>query len=441
MKEKKKILPLIAKFIICIFILTVVEFFALVIVAMIPQKNIHQHTMESADILLEQEVFYDIDPKDLSSRIDRYADSILLNIAYSYDEAHPIESVMRSSYYFDETKNENVNLHTAVNNQTKANKNYFRYWHGSNVIIRPLLLFTNINGIYILNALLLVALLLCVLLLLWKKCSPAIAICMACSCVTISFWYIPFSLEYTWNFLIMLTACILTFFLYHKKETTLFLFFFILGNITAYFDFLSTETITYTMPFLFVLLLNQKQKLHEDNHVSFSFLFKTAFMWLFGYALSWIMKWTLATLILDTNAFQFALQQANTRITSQSEDISIVSQSFGSLIRNISCLFPFSFMASNGFSICIITAIILGIFFFLFKKEKSTTFSIMLLLISLVPYLRFITISNHSYLHYFFTYRAQVASMFAIGLTMIYGTDYNLVKKEWNKLCKKKKKS
>ena len=110
MKFQMKDILSIIKIILCIITLTIVECSALVFVAMIPKDSIKQHANESADILLNNDVFFYLNQEDHASRIDRYADSILLNIAYSYDEQHPFKSIMLSSYYYEATQNENYNL-------------------------------------------------------------------------------------------------------------------------------------------------------------------------------------------------------------------------------------------------------------------------------------------------------------------------------------------
>lgn len=97
------------------------------------------------------------------SKIDRYADSILLGIAYQYDEKQLLESVMSSAYYYTDWQNENNNLYDAVAQEYEANQQYMRYWQGSNVIVRPLLIFFTLKEIYVLNGIVL-ALLIVVLL-------------------------------------------------------------------------------------------------------------------------------------------------------------------------------------------------------------------------------------------------------------------------------------
>ena len=66
----------------------------LVLTALIPREQIRDKTLESAEYLCDGELFGTVIDNVEGSRIDRYADAILLNIAYHYDADHPVRSVM-----------------------------------------------------------------------------------------------------------------------------------------------------------------------------------------------------------------------------------------------------------------------------------------------------------------------------------------------------------
>ena len=48
------------------------------------------------------------------------------------------------------------------------------------------------------------------------------------------------------------------------------------------------------------------------------------------------------------------------------------------------------------------------------------------MLIALVPYIRYIVIRNHSYVHYFFVFRTQIIAIIAIVLAIVYSYDKEL---------------
>ena len=56
----------------------------------------------------------------------------------------------------------------------------------------------------------------------------------------------------------------------------------------------------------------------------------------------------------------------------------------------------------------------------------STLLILLLFIIGIVPYVRYLVLSNHSYLHHFFTYRAQMTSV--VALVMIID---ELVERRW----------
>ena len=62
-----------------------------------------------------------------------------------------------------------MSLAEAVKTDPPANMEYLRYWHGSLMIIRPLLAILNIEQIYIFNSIVLLALLALLVVLLVKN--------------------------------------------------------------------------------------------------------------------------------------------------------------------------------------------------------------------------------------------------------------------------------
>ena len=430
----------IPHYLLAIIIITALQLSILSLSACIPSSLIQTNMEESASYLLANDVFFNANSYDSGSRIDRYADSILLGIAYSYDNRHPITSVISSAYYHTDTANENVNLYVAVTNKYSPNLNYVRYWHGSIAIIRPLLTIFNLKQIYILNAVILTFLFLTLLINTKKVLGIAPMFCLIIAGITTSIWYVPMSLEYTWTIIIMCIASIIALHTYDKSNHFLRLFFLITGSLTAYFDFLTTETLTLMLPLALILIarydsnINQNAKRHLKSTVCM------CVFWFIGYASAWIMKWLLASIILNENIFKTAFSQAAVRINGETDSLTGLSRQLGAIIRNLSCLFPFSLIPNNGYVICILFFVLIFIIYFLIRMETCNSFANLLILIALVPYLRFLILSNHSYIHYFFTFRAQFTTIFCIGMAFVYGTDKALLEKEWRKLCKIPKK-
>ena len=123
-----------------------------------------------------------------------------------------------------------------------------------------------------------------------------------------------------------------------------------------------------------------------------------------------IVKWGLACIQLGTNAFREAWADAAVRIGG-AEIGEIIS-------RNVSMLFPFGIdgkKAAMIFFSSILALTVFAIWKMRAKKEAGKNFMIPVLMIGCVPYIRYLFLRNHSYLHYFFTYRAQMAVLIAVA--------------------------
>lgn len=396
----------------------------LVLSAKIPQHAIKSNVRESAEYLCEGELFGMLADGVQGSKIDRYADSILLAIAYQYDDEHPLESVMRSSYYYTENQNENENLLDAVPNEYGPNQQYLRYWHGSNVIVRPLLCFWNIQEIYVLNGIVLAVLVIVLLTMLMKNRAFVPAIGVAAGLILTAVWYVPFSLEYTWTYLLMLVLSIVGLKLALCGRWHLLGFFFMIGGmLTNYMDFLTTETLTLLVPLLLILWVDRHRNAETTLPHMFQNAGKAVLAWGCGYVGMWLMKWGMASVVLRENVLPYVSEHIGERLGG---DIGIGPWRYiaGAVTRNVKCLFPFEY----GITGCIggIALLLLAIYIgYVYHKKHICKGCILLYaLVGLVPYIRYMVLHNHSYLHFFFTYRAQMATILVIVLILEELTDW-----------------
>lgn len=422
-------LKVCTKYIVIFLLVTGVLLLSLAFSAKIPQSAIKEQVQESADYLCEGELFGRVVKDVDGSKLDRYADSILLGIAYQYDREKPLASVMWSSYYHSDLDNENENLLAAVTNDYEANQQYLRYWHGSIAIVRPLLTFLNLKQIYRLNGVLLALLVigLFVTLLRLKAYAPAVGV--AFGLVLTSFWFVPFSLEYTWTYLLMLIFSIIGVRLIYKKhDKAVGICFLVSGMVTNFLDFLTTETLTLTVPLLLMLWMERKQnvesksKSESDWKASFQMAGKAAITWGAGFVGMWLMKWLLASIVLSENVMPYVSEHIGERIGG---DLGIgpLQYIFGTIWKNIKCLFPFEYGIVGAFTGIGLVVYSLYVGYVYYKKNIDKKCVLLYVLIGLVPYIRYIVLHNHSYLHCFFTYRAQLATILAIVLILEQITD------------------
>lgn len=390
----------------------------LVLSARIPRAAIRENVQKSAEYLCEGELFGTLNEGVECSKIDRYADSILLAIAYQYDEDRPLSSVMRSAYYYTEYQNENVNLLVAVTQDREANQQYLRYWHGSNVIVRPLLVFFSLKEIYVLNGIVLTLLIVLLLVMLIRDGAKAPAAGVAAGLLATSVWYVPFSLEYTWTYLLMLLLSMAGWKLARSGNRRFFGFFFLLGGmLTSFVDFLTTETLTLLVPLLLILWADRHEHQEKPWKKRFQEMGRDVCFWGFGYVGMWMTKWLLAAVALGENVMPYVTGHIEERIGGNM-GIEPLKLLLGAIIRNISCLFPVGYGTGGRLAGLVLLFLVAYIAYVYYKRPACPKELWLYALPGLVPYVRYSVLQNHSFLHFFFTYRAQLATVLAVVLIL-----------------------
>lgn len=397
----------------------------LVLSAMIPAPCLYDNMLSSAGKLCENEVFFDLSDDIPASRIDRYADSILLNIAYHFDGSDPMRSVILSKYYYTDHQNENDNLLDAVRDGLPANKEYLRYWHGSAAVVRAAHCFTDIRGMYIIGAAALVLLNGALLYVLIKHRLYAGAAGTVCALAAAGIWYVPFSLEYIWVFLIVPVISLISVHLTLSGRTDMLgVLFMISGIVTNYLDFLTAETVTLTIPLLLTVYTMRTKTSAGAKRETLTAL-RLCCAWGAGYAGMWLLKWLLAAAVLDEDIMPNVIGHISERTAGgiASDQISI----FSSFARNLICLFPFGYTGAGVFAgIALILAA--AYICFVYRRKCTRPSDILIYaVIGAVPLFRYAVLLNHSYIHCFFTYRALAGTALAVYLTIsgitVFGRD------------------
>jgi hypothetical protein len=380
----------------------------------IKTESIQEKMEESADYLCEDKVFPYMESEDVKpSCIDRYADSILLNIAYNFESDDKLKSVMWSSYYYTYYQNENVNLYDTVYKGQEKNNQYLRYWHGSAGVMRVLHTFLNIKQIYIWHGVLFVILFAVLTALLVRFHCTLYAVLLGLSLIAVSFWYVPFSLEYTWSFLCMFVFSIAAVIMTGKsKDSNIGILFMLSGMVTIFLDFLTTETVSLMIPLMLTLILRRKRA-YGVLKTEILYSLKAAILWGIGYVGMWVMKWITASIVIGENVMPYVTEHIEERMAGNLGDMSIFGYLWLSVKRNVTCVFPLDYGLTGAIITGVLFVIIMYFTYVYHKKKIDWKYIIFFLVLGIVPYLRILVMRNHSVLHYFFVHRALCISVFA----------------------------
>lgn len=395
----------------------------LFVTALIPQSAIQKNMEKSAEYYNTHQLFDHVTKNAFLSRQDNYADCILTNIIYHIDSNDLLHSVISANYYNPDGEGVNESFSYAVASRVEPNVDYSRYWHGSMVILRPLFTVFDITMIRIVLGVLVLCLTIWFEVLLFKKGYGTYGICYAIALISMSAWMCAFCVEYVMVFLIMSIELPVLFITMTKTvncNVQILSVLFCSGIITAFLDFLTAETLTFTMAYcLYIVVKNHEHKLMEIKK-EFTYFIKSFVVWGIGYSGMILLKWLIALLTIGKGSFDYTIQMFLLRLCGDATEgnmqgapvVSNWERISGALWRNFGCIFPFTDTMSMKISIgyMLLVAFLLFSIWYVFRTKENRNLEICLLWVAIVPYFRFLIINNHSYIHFFFSYRAQIVT-------------------------------
>ena len=402
------------KFFICYIVLLVSFTSLIILVHLIPTKLLICNVHQSAQKIEDEGIFRQIGNIYLL-QIDNMTDCMMLNMAATADEHHPVESAL-NNYYSCNSVDEgykNMALNTIYLTEKGRESlperiHYGRYWQGIQVLLRPLLIIADYSTIRIINYLLLTTLSLCLLWLIYCNFGGIVSLIFLSSLLLVSFPIVPLSIQLSVCFYLMLLYSI--YIIKRNNSDNIYLIFFSMGAITSYFDFLTVPQITLGIPLILFLLKNKTEKTYQ----SVIFL---SLSWLGGYALLWSSKWVIAYLLIGNQVIDTVTSSISLRLSD-----TVVFHGVEIPIKGLVFLL---LSKIRWWMILLMLAVIVIIFFIYYRLQKGKTviyrYSWLLLITLIVP-VWFVVLRNHSIQHIFFTWRALLVSLFSLLLFIYYTT-------------------
>lgn len=411
-----------------IYIVTIVVLWScLIISASIPNELIKENMVSSLYTYSNVEPFQITKEMQLNSAIDNYADTISLNIAWNMGVGDSITSSIDTKYYDGEELGENAGLYYTVIESKEPNIDYTRYWHGNSIFIRILHLVTNVQGIKTIGSITLYILIGITIFMLRKNIE--IALCLVLSLITVHFWNISLALEYQPAFI--LTFLLIPIYLYLERKNDHYLTYLsvISGVSIAFFDFLTTETMTILLPLAIVFAVRHKENRLGTLSLNIPLIIQCGAIWGISYVATFITKWSLASLITQTNAFISALSSVGERVSGDLSYFAEAPDTFLSApLANIMMVFggPIRVNYIKLLIYISFTLLILFSIWYLFRRNRfEKDITVILLFLASIVFIRYLVLNNHSYLHCFFTYRAMITVVFAIFISLYLNISLN----------------
>lgn len=434
MMNKKDIIKKISSYIILFLIMVVVFSIAMIGTYLLPNERIRAHIAESKELLINQNgnpLFTDYIK---GANLDVFTDLLIMNTAMNKGKTEDESVFIRAfenSRYNNEEDNSYTSLQETVENpDIHNNQEYSRYWHGIQTIIRPILLFFNYEEIRYIFMLLIFVLLGISLLLINKNISFMHSMAFLVSMLAVCIFIVPMSIQYSAIFIITLLAVIIVNLL-HKKQKAKFIpyLFFIIGGLTTFFDLLTAPLLTLGIPLIIEVLLRSRE---ESLSIKKAFLeiIKLSILWAIAYGTIFFAKWVIASLIMQKDLITVAINQILFR-TNGSEEYPATK--IGAIVEN------FTYLYNNVLLACGIVTIIGWIIALIKTRKNKINWKkiLILLIISIYPYVWYMVFAGHSTIHAFFTYRIQAIAIFGVLCIMLEFVDLK-TKEKINKAGKEK---
>lgn len=392
-------------------------FISITAVHLIPNEKAILHINESISQLESEGLYPRMYFNKPSTQLDNFTDSIMLNIAASGNSNKPIYSAMNSSVTINTSVEEPSpidNLSAFKNLEESKKGSYSRYWHGYILFLKPLLTFFTYEEIRFLNMCIMMTLFTITSILLNKELGFKYTLCFLGTMMFVMFPIIPMSLQFSSVFYIMLLSMIYILLRYRKiYETKNSIYtFLIIGCMTSFIDFLTAPLITLGIPLiLYLALCTEKIDISYKN--VFYELIMNCILWCFGYLSMWASKWILGSFVLRENILKNAMLQASFRTSS-----SLPNGDKITLLRVL--ILNFETILSFLPKVVILGSVItIFIFSFIFRKKTNKIMNtIPTLLIGIFPILWYILLTNHSTIHYWFTFRNLSITIFAFSISL-----------------------
>ena len=397
--------------------------------AAIPNGALRKQMEKSALTYKEKEAFSFERGEKWNGISDNYADAILLNVSWNMGRGNPFLYALDTWYYSGETLGENAGLYLSVTEDMEPDTDYTRYWHGSAVFVRLFHLIMDVKGIKTVGFLAAMGLAAVTAAMLFARRHYDAGIGFLLSMGAVQIWNIGLSLEYEPAFVICFLLCPLYLWMERKGDNYLTCLSVTGGVLIAFFDFLTTETAVLLVPLILVIAVRTKEGRLGDGKESFCMSVWCGICWGLAYMGTFLVKWTAASLVTGENKFLAALSSAGERVggTLPGEHMDGLKRIPMAVAANLTMMFCGEARVEIGrvAAAVAVSFLVLGSVFYLYYKKKGNGTGIRLILfLGSVVLLRYMVLSNHSYLHEFFTYRALMSPVLAVFLSLALSMEF-----------------
>ena len=382
----------------------------MILVYLIPTDRMKQNVAKSAEIIVNEKDAYFWAPGEMNSRLDGFADAVILNTAIYDGPEGTVEKAMMNYRLTHEEGWMSQSLYEVLTGNTDQLKpyDYSRYWNGYVVVLKPLLLFFSYSQIRILRMFIQITLMVLIALEIYKRSDVKNALAFVFEMLVINPVSTAMSLQFAHVFDLTLWVCFAMFKLNAFDRSRIWKVLLCAGILTSFFDQMSYPLVCLGIPL--IIYLNHSK---EDAKSRFISIITGSVAWGAGYGGMWFGKWIAAELLVHKGTMKDAIDQAFFRVAGGFEKVD------GALSDNYFDILIDDMVSIGIVPLLIFTVFVVVLLIMIWKKRSAlsgmTQVSFLLpLIVGLYPFLWVAAVKSHAAVHLYLTYRNFAITLFAV---------------------------
>lgn len=406
---------LIWQYILILMVVPIVGLFLLWGVHLLPTYPMRVHVYASKDLLEKEFVDETVVDGFSATLTGNFTDSLMLEHAV-YDGGHSTWqqalNMYRAESFYDKNDPDGwqpgQSLLDYLEGVPQAREvEYARYWHGYLILLKPLLMFTSVAALRLLNSSMQILLIGFCVMYLERRRQSGVARAFLCSIPFLYFISTYASISQSVCMYLMLVAVIwqLRYDDFLERKRLYGFYFLLVGMATSYFDFLTYPLVTVGYPLGIYLCL------HENTSIgNLKKMLQYTCNWAIGYFWMWCAKWILAAIFTGNNIVADAFGTLSVRIGSAGQMGR--GAGFIAVVRvNLEAY------GNRGFLPIVILLAVAIVWRVIRCQSKVNALQqlVPFIVLSLYPFAWWFVTQNHSEEHWMFTCRIFAIFVFAIA--------------------------
>ncbi|MCI8891751.1 MAG: hypothetical protein HFH34_10470 [Eubacterium sp.] len=406
-----------------------------------PDEQVKSNVRDSIQYMYHEEGvyprFYIKEENFYSQRLDNYSDGILLNVCYNMDKNSKITAIAGDFRGSGQGENALERAYHMIAADEYGIGESARHWYGQAAVLRILLSVFNYQEIRVICQFVFLVLMGIVLLLSAKRVGIGMAIIFFISFAAIN----PASTAACVNlgaaFFVLLLGMIWVCLQYGRKRNAVEICY-VVGACTAYFDLFSVPFVTFAVVVMMLSIdLTERQK--TDFLTLFVKTVQSGVAWVSGYLILWMSKWAFASVVLRKNIFLNAWNEMKIQSVEKAVDWgpdTAAGMIVEALRSNFCNMFPVNviglvyqriFAWGGVLSILIVLLFFVAAVWVILKKISyqfcNVSVAAVFLAIACIPYICYIVMHTHAFIHFWMWYRLQYITFVSIAAAFYFGNE------------------